>query len=61
MKKPKVHKELEGLDLKIDTFGELSSNMNIDKINQFLNGKVDDLKLQDQKSTKKRTAKTQGK
>ncbi len=43
--KPRVHKELEGLEVSIDTFGEISSNMNIEKINEFLNKNVDDKKL----------------
>lgn len=46
-KKPKVNKELEGLDLSIDSFGELKSNMPIDQINKFLNKNVDDKKLRD--------------
>lgn len=41
----KVHEELDGLNIKIDSFGELSSNMDIDKINKFLNNKVEDRKL----------------
>lgn len=43
--KAKVHDELEGMNIKIDSFGELSSNMNIDKINEFLNKEVEDKKL----------------
>ena len=43
--KPKVHKELEGFDISIDSFGEIKSSMNIEKINQFLNENVDDKKL----------------
>jgi hypothetical protein len=43
--KPKVHKELNGFDLAIDQFGEIKSNMNIEKINDFLNKNVDDKKL----------------
>lgn len=45
--KPKVNKELEGFDIKIDSFGEIKSNIEIDKINQFLNKAVDDKKLRD--------------
>lgn len=44
-KKPKVHKELKGFDVSIDQFGEIKSNMNIEKINKFLNENVDDKKL----------------
>ena len=43
--KPRVHKELQGFDISIDTFGEIKSNMNIEKINEFLNQNVDDKKL----------------
>jgi hypothetical protein len=43
--KPKVHKELNGFDISIDQFGEIKSNMNIEKINAFLNENVDDKKL----------------
>jgi hypothetical protein len=43
--KPKVHKELSGFDVSIDSFGEIKSNMDIEKINQFLNENVDDKKL----------------
>ncbi|HLT75039.1 MAG TPA: hypothetical protein VKZ68_08125 [Ohtaekwangia sp.] len=43
--KPKVHKDLSGFDISIDQFGEIRSNMNIEKINEFLNENVDDKKL----------------
>ncbi|MFZ6009391.1 MAG: hypothetical protein ACOYXT_03515 [Bacteroidota bacterium] len=43
--KPKVHKELEGFDITIDSFGEIKSNMNIEKLNEFLNKNVEDKKL----------------
>jgi len=45
--KPRVHKELDGLEVSINQFGELKSNMNIEKINEFLNKNVDDKKLAD--------------
>ncbi len=44
-KKPKVHDELTGFNIKIDEFGEISSNLNIDKLNQFLDENVEDKKL----------------
>lgn len=44
---PKVNDELKGFDIKIDTFGEIKSTMNIDEINKFLNKNVDDKKLRD--------------
>ncbi len=43
--KPKVHKDLQGFDISIDTFGEIKSNTNIERINAFLNENVDDKKL----------------
>lgn len=43
--KPRVHKDLQGFDIAIDSFGEIRSNMNIEKINEFLNENVDDKKL----------------
>jgi hypothetical protein len=43
--KPKVHKDLDGLEISVDQFGEIKSNMNIEKINEFLNKNVDDKKL----------------
>lgn len=45
--KPSVNKELEGFDIKIDSFGELQTNYSIDKINEFLNKNVEDKKLVD--------------
>ena len=47
--KPKVNKELEGFDIEIDAFGEIKTNFDINKINEFLNRKVDDKKLRDRK------------
>ncbi|HEY9488287.1 MAG TPA: hypothetical protein VIQ51_08145 [Chryseosolibacter sp.] len=43
--KPRVHKDLQGFDIEIDSFGEIKSNTNIEKINEFLNKNVDDKKL----------------
>ncbi|VAW27053.1 hypothetical protein MNBD_BACTEROID06-686 [hydrothermal vent metagenome] len=42
---PKVHKDLEGFDIKIDKFGEIKGNLNIDKINAFLDRNLKDKKL----------------
>jgi len=43
--KPAVHDELRGFDIKINSFGELQSNFEVDKLNDFLNENVDDKKL----------------
>jgi hypothetical protein len=45
--KPETHPDLDGLELGINEFGEITTNMNIDKINQFLNTHVNDKKFRD--------------
>lgn len=45
--KAKVHEDLDGLDLTVNSFGEIKSNMPIDEINNFLNKNVEDKKLKD--------------
>lgn len=45
--KPKVHPDLEGFDVKINSFGEIISTYEIEKINDFLNKNVVDKKLKD--------------
>jgi hypothetical protein len=45
--KPKVNPELEGFDISINSFGEIKSNYDLDKLNEFLNKNVDDKKLRD--------------
>ena len=47
--KPVVHEDLEGFDIKVNEFGEMVSNYNIDKLNEFLNKSIDDKKLKDSK------------
>lgn len=47
--KPEVHKDLKGLDFKINQFGEIKSSMELDKLNSFLNNNVDDKKLREEK------------
>jgi hypothetical protein len=49
-KKPDVSKELEGLNITINTFGEIQSTYDIEKINTFLDAHVKDKKLQNQMS-----------
>lgn len=43
---PNVHEDLSGFDMKVNEFGELTSNVNIDKLNDFLDDKVVDKKLE---------------
>ena len=49
---PKVNEELEGFNMNINSFGEISSSFSIDKINAFLNKNVDDKKLRDREGNK---------
>lgn len=44
---PKVHEELKGFNIEINSFGEIISSMNIDKINAFLDDNVSDKKLEE--------------
>jgi len=44
---PKVHKDLEGFKMSINSFGEISSSFSIEKLNEFLNKNVEDKKLKD--------------
>ncbi len=48
---PSVHKELGAFDIKISSFGELEANYKIDSLNDFLNEKVDDKKLNERDLT----------
>lgn len=43
--KPTVNPELDGFNIEIDSFGEIKTNYDIDKINKFLNENVEDKKL----------------
>ena len=42
---PKVHKDLDGFEISINTFGEINRTIDIEKINAFLNKNMDDKKL----------------
>lgn len=44
-KKPDVSSELEGLNVSINSLGEIQSTYDIDKINEFLDTHVEDKKL----------------
>ena len=52
--KPEVHDELKGFDIKINEFGEIITNFDVDKVNEFLNDKVDDKKLRDREGAEGR-------
>ncbi|MCB0619027.1 MAG: hypothetical protein KDC43_00860 [Saprospiraceae bacterium] len=44
---PEVHDDLKGFDIRINEFGEIISNFEIEELNTFLNEQVDDKKLRD--------------
>lgn len=43
--KARVHQSLKGFEVSINPFGELTSNLPIEKLNSFLNENVEDKKL----------------
>lgn len=47
--KPEVNKQLEGFDIRINAFGEIISNFDIEKVNKFLNENVEDKKFREKK------------
>jgi hypothetical protein len=50
---PKVHKDLNGFDVSVNSFGEIQMSYDIEKINNFLNNQVDDKKLKHLKEDEK--------
>lgn len=48
-KKPKIHDDLQGFDIRINEFGEIVSSYSVEKLNDFLNKNVEDKKLKDRK------------
>jgi len=45
--KPKMHDELDGFQISINEFGQITSSFEVDKLNDFLNEHVADKKLYD--------------
>ena len=43
--KASFHKGLKGFDIRVNTFGEMESTFEIDKLNDFINKEVHDKKL----------------
>jgi len=42
---PKVHNDLQGFNVQINEFGEIKEAFDVDKINDFLNKNLDDIKF----------------
>ena len=53
--KPEVHDELKGFDISINEFGEIKTNLEIDRLNQFLDENVEDKKLRSREDQNKHT------
>jgi hypothetical protein len=51
--KAKVHEALKGLDIHINEFGEIESNFDIGRINDFLTHYVSDKKLDEREDIEK--------
>ena len=45
--KPQVHEDLKGLEVNINPFGEIITNISADDLNEFLNKHTDDKKLRE--------------
>lgn len=43
----KVNPQLPGFDIRINSFGEIQSNYEIDEVNKFLNKNLEDKKLKE--------------
>ena len=50
-KKAHLHDDLEGFSVSVNPFGQIESTFDIDRINKFLNEKVDDKKLREGKDS----------
>ncbi len=60
----KVNPELDGLDLRFNSFGQMTSTMSLDELNSFLNRNVKDKKLEEKietESKRKEESKTKKK
>lgn len=51
-KKPQLDAALEGFDIQINSFGEISATMDIKRLNEFLDENVADKKLVDREDHK---------
>jgi len=49
--KPDVHEDLKDFEIKINEFGEITTNMEVSKLNEFLDKNVADKKLKEQEAT----------
>lgn len=50
--KADVHSELKGFEISINSFGEMETNYSIEKLNEFLNKKVEEDEKKDKDTPK---------
>lgn len=58
---PEVNEALKGFDIRIDEFGEIMSNFEVDRINNFLDENVSDKKLLEKQAKSGKEARKTGK
>ena len=58
IKKPDINPELEGFDIKIDSFGEIQSTYEVDELNAFLSKNLEDKKLKKMRENKDKKSNT---
>ena len=51
-KDPTVHDELKGFNININEFGQIVTNYEVEKLNDFLDENVEDKKLRDREDLK---------
>ena len=51
--KPEIHEDLKGFDIKINEFGEIVSNFEVDKLNEFLNENLEDKEFKEKGGSEK--------
>jgi hypothetical protein len=49
--RPSFHESLKGFDIRVNSFGEMESTFEIDKLNQVLNKEVEDKKIEKRDDT----------
>ncbi len=58
-KTPKLHEDLKGFDITVNSLGQIKSTMDLDSINEFLNKNVDDKKLAEREDFEELTGKAE--
>jgi hypothetical protein len=56
-----VNPELKGLDIRVNEFGEIVSNISVERLNDFLDRNVIDKKLEEKKENEQKPGKAKKK